>query len=250
MKDCPANTNRAKDSCICASSNICTMSEYYASKLSSENLKRCYAIAPQRIQRYLKAEIQHVLSYVRQNATVLELGCGYGRVLSRMTETCSSVVGIDLSRSSLVMANHLLGDTKSILLAQMNAVDLSFADNSFDIVFCIQNGISAFKVEPSDLILEACRVAKPNGICLFSSYSPKIWHSRLEWFILQSEAGLIGEMDWDLTGNGIIVCKDGFKATTFTEHDFVELLDGLGLQGNIVEVDSSSVFCEIIVRGS
>ncbi|MGD2109726.1 MAG: hypothetical protein PVI86_10070, partial [Phycisphaerae bacterium] len=38
---------------------------YYAERLSAERLKRCYDIAPPRIQQYLDAEIRHVLGKVR-----------------------------------------------------------------------------------------------------------------------------------------------------------------------------------------
>ena len=76
---------------------------------------------------------------------------------------------------------------------------------------------------------EAVRVTRDGGICLFSSYSDRFWDHRLEWFKIQSEKGLLGEIDWERTGNGIIVCKDGFEATTFSEDDFRTLTSSLGL---------------------
>jgi len=40
----------------------------------------------------------------------------------------------------------------------------------------------------------------------------------------------------------MIVCKDGFKATTVSGPEFVELFGECGLKASIVEVDESSVF--------
>ena len=57
---------------------------------------------------------------------------------------------------------------------------------------------------------------------------------------------LLGEIDEEATGNGVIVCKDGFRATTFSPDDFLALAANLGLAVEVFEVDESSVFCEII----
>ena len=56
----------------------------------------------------------------------------------------------------------------------------------------------------------------------------------------------MGEIDYEKTGNGNIVCKDGFVATTFTKKDFKNLLGKMKLKGKITEIDKSSVFCVII----
>ena len=179
---------------------------------------------------------------------VLELGCGYGRVLERLLGVDCTVVGIDTSKDSLALAKASLRGNPLCHLSQMNAKSLAFRDSSFDMTVCIQNGISAFKVEPRELVLEAVRVTRNQGKCLFSSYSDKFWEHRLEWFKVQSERGLLGEIDWDKTGDGVIVCKDGFRATTFQEQDFQKLTTSLGLDASTIEIDRSSVFCEIKVK--
>jgi 2-polyprenyl-6-hydroxyphenyl methylase/3-demethylubiquinone-9 3-methyltransferase len=127
----------------------------------------------------------------------------------------------------------------------MDAVRLGFRDGAFDRVVCVQNGVSAFHVDARDLVREGVRVTRPGGLALFSSYSESFWEDRLEWFVLQAEAGLVGEIDWDRTGDGRIVCRDGFTATTFTARQFAALAAEIGVDARIVEVDSSSVFCEI-----
>jgi len=129
----------------------------------------------------------------------------------------------------------------------MNAAELGFADSVFDAVVCIQNGISAFKVDRLQLVQECVRVAKPGGIVLLSSYSPCFWEDRLEWFELQAAEGLLGEIDREATGNGVIICKDGFRADTIGPEEFASLAAELDLEAEIYEVDGSSLFCEIAV---
>lgn len=184
---------------------------------------------------------------ISSSDVVLELGCGYGRVLGALAEKAAGVVGIDSSASSLGLAAETLGGFSDRRVLAMDAVSLGFADASFDMVVCIQNGISAFKVDQRDLIRESVRVAKPGGIVLFSTYSERFWNDRLEWFELQAAHGLIGEIDREQTRDGNIVCRDGFKATTVGPDDFLALCSSLGIVPRIVEVDGSSLFCEIVV---
>jgi len=224
------------------------MSDYYADKLSAERLKRCYEIASPRVQQYMEAEIEFVLEKIRPSDIVLDLGCGYGRVLARLAKKVQRVVGIDASFASLALAQDELRGFSNCYLAAMDAVQLGFHDKVFDVVVGIQNGISAFHVNQKDLIRESIRVAKQGGIVLFSSYSEKFWNARLEWFERQSEAGLLGEIDYEKTRDGVIVCKDGFTATTVRPDEFLSLTSDLNAETRIIEVDESSLFCEIIPR--
>lgn len=82
---------------------------------------------------------------------------------------------------------------------------------------------------------------------LFSSYCESFWPDRLKWFEIQSACGLIGAIDYQHTGNGVVVCKDGFRATTVDATAFTRLAGVLGLTPKIVEVDHSSLFCEIVL---
>jgi ubiquinone/menaquinone biosynthesis C-methylase UbiE len=219
--------------------------EYYSKKLSANKLKRCYDVASQRIQQYLSEEISFVLQFVKPEMKVLELGCGYGRVLELLADHAKTVVGIDTSQESLDLANRYLGTKSNFELHNMNAEKLDFKNESFDLVIGIQNSISAFKVDPKKLIEESLRVTKKGGYILCSSYSENIWDARLEWFQRQSDEGLLGEIDYEKTGNGLIICKDGFKASTYSKEDFVDLMCKLQLKADIVEVDFSSIFCII-----
>lgn len=220
---------------------------YYSDKLSAEKLRQCYQLAPLRIKQYSDAEIQHVLDKIKPSDIVLELGCGYGRVLQKLCKKAKRVIGIDISNPSIELAKKLLKGNLNCQLFQMNAINLKFPNVFFDVVICIQNGISAFNVDKKGLIREVIRVTKKGGLVLFSSYSDKFWEERLNWFILQSKAGLIGEIDLTATRNGIIITKDGFKATTIRPTEFTSLTSELNIDLKIEEIDNSSIFYEILV---
>ena len=223
------------------------MPGYYTDKLAAERLRACYDIAPSRVKAYLEAEIEFVLARMTTSMLVLELGCGYGRVLERVVPRVRRGWGIDTSLSSLRMAVEYLGRKPSVCLACMDSVQMGFRDHTFDLTVCIQNGVCAFAVDQQQLFREALRVTRSGGLVMFSSYAPQFWPHRLEWFELQSAHHLIGEIDHQATGNGVIACKDGFRTTTADKAIFEKLTGSLKVIPCITEVDGSSLFCEFVV---
>ena len=224
------------------------MTNYYSNLLNSNNLQRCYEIAPKRVKQFLEAEIVFVLNKTSQNDIVLDLGCGYGRVAIRLLEKAKKVVGIDISKDNIYLTKEIVGIKENCEFYTMDAIDLKFADNIFDMVICVQNGISAFKVDPLRLFKESIRVTSKGGTVLFSTYSENFWDNRLKWFQIQAEHKLIGEIDYKQTKNGVIVCKDGFRAITYSEQELIEFASHFNVQITIHEIDNSCVFCEMVVN--
>lgn len=218
---------------------------YYGEKLSGTRLRRCYEIAPPRIRQYLEAEIAHLLERVTPADTVLELGCGYGRVAFRLARRAKKVVGIDNAPENLELAAAMKGTVSNCEFIGMDALATGFPDGAFDVVACVQNGICAFGVDRELLVREALRVTRPGGLAIFSSYSDRVWDERLRWFELQAEEGLVGEIDRERTGGGTIVCRDGFRAGSLGEEGFAGLCGPIGCRFEIGLVDDSSVFCEL-----
>jgi SAM-dependent methyltransferase len=224
------------------------MKSYYDSRLHGNRLKRCYEIAPARIRQYLVSEVRYVVDRIAYDCRVLELGCGYGRVLRHLIPRAQSVFGIDISQPNVEFARCFIGEPSNCCLSVMDALNMGFGDDCFDRVICIQNGISAFRVDQEALIKETVRITKDGGLVMYSSYSDKIWQDRLQWFKMQADAGLIGEIDMKMTHRGVIVCKDGFQATTVSPEQFSVLMKGFPGDFCIDEVDGSSVFCTLTVR--
>lgn len=223
---------------------------YYRARLAGERLRHCYELSSSRIQQYLDAEVAHVVRRIETAASVLELGCGYGRVLARLTRPSRWTVGIDTSIESLQLARRVLDGKSACEVTAMDARELGFTAGRFDAVICVQNGICAFRVDPRAVFQEALRVARPGGLLLFSTYAERFWGPRVEWFEAQAAAGLVGEIDYAATRPGEIVCQDGFRSGTFSVAQFTSVCADLDLQPTFVEIDESSVFCEVTARGA
>lgn len=223
------------------------MTRYYSQHLSARRLQAVYDCALPETKDYLEAEIAFALDRVAPGSSVLELGCGYGRVMQRLLPAAESVTGIDNSPANVDYAREFLGPDLRLRLAVMDAVALGFRDRTFDLTLCLQNGICAFRVDPERLLREALRVTRPGGTVLLSSYAEHFWPHRLKWFEIQSELGLLGPIDRTATGNGVIACSDGFRSGTMKPKDFRDLAEKVGMEAEVIEVTGSSLFCVIYV---
>ncbi|WP_432666720.1 class I SAM-dependent methyltransferase [Wukongibacter baidiensis] len=217
---------------------------YYAQNLNSQKLFKVYETKIPRVKQYLDAEI----SFVRDNLTgserVLELGAGYGRIVKELAGNCKSIVGIDISDESVSLGNEYLKDNSNAEMVAMDVHNLTF-EEKFDVVCCLQNGLSAMKITSSDLIEKILGMVVNGGKVYFSTYSERFWDYRVMWFKEQADKGLLDEIDLDKTKDGVIICKDGFRAITHTPGDLKRIGDLSGYEYRIQEVDESSVFLVI-----
>ena len=149
------------------------MEDYYADRLSAEKLRRCYEVAPPRVQQYLRAELDFALEFIRSGDAVLDLGCGYGRTLPDLAARAGSVTAVDNAPASIALARKTVAGLANVEVREMDAAALRFAADRFNVVLCLQNGISAFHRDPGTLLSEALRVCRPGGVALFSTYAEK-----------------------------------------------------------------------------
>lgn len=117
---------------------------------------------------------------------VLEIGAGGGANFPLYDRSkVTTLVGIDPSPELLAIARQRSeGDPLAYDLYQGVAEALPFADNQFDTVVITFTLCSV--VEPAQVLTEARRVLKPDGILLFLEHSrspdpgPQKWQRRIE----------------------------------------------------------------------
>jgi 2-polyprenyl-6-hydroxyphenyl methylase/3-demethylubiquinone-9 3-methyltransferase len=218
---------------------------YYAEKLNAGKLYKVYQTAIPRVRQYLDAEIDFVRKGLKGDERILELGAGYGRIMKELAPFAGSIVGIDIAEESIELGKEYLKDCPNTELYVMDAHELNLGGD-FDVVLCLQNGLSAIKGgSPETLLANTLKLVKNGGRAYYSTYSPKFWEYRVAWFKEQADKDLLGELDMEKTKNGEIVCKDGFRATTFTGSELENLGKASGCKWQIVEVDESSIFLVI-----
>src|SRR4026209_3000934 len=117
---------------------------------------------PGRLQAIQRMDIQ-------PDERVLEVGVGTGINLSLYPKNCT-VTGIDFSESMLEIARERVvrKDIQNVRLLQMDAADLKFADNSFDIVYAPY--LISVVPDPVKVAQEMYRVCRPGGLIIILNH--------------------------------------------------------------------------------
>ena len=121
---------------------------------------------------------------------VLDLGCGEGRhVISAFVAADVTAVGVDLCLNDLKTAQSKFADfaepaneAKGFGLSQANALQLPFADNSFDKIICSE--VLEHIPDYRSVLKEIERVLKPGG--LFCASVPRAWPERICWALSEA----------------------------------------------------------------
>lgn len=105
--------------------------------------------------------------YLKAGATILDVGCGYGRTLNELSQSgFKNVVGLDYSAAMLERANV---EVPGANLVRNDGHSLPFKANSFDAILCF----AVFTCIPHSneqrsLVAEVQRVLRPGGLIYIS----------------------------------------------------------------------------------
>jgi ubiquinone/menaquinone biosynthesis C-methylase UbiE len=118
-------------------------------------------------QNHLK--VYKFLLQFAAGADVLDSGCGTGYGTALLGEKAKSIVGIDISKAALSWAQK---HYPNINYKQMNVQELTFPDNSFDLIVSSENfeHLQDQKAHLSEL----ARVLRPDGLCFIASPNPEV----------------------------------------------------------------------------
>lgn len=121
-------------------------------------------------------ELETVAPYAA-GARLVELGCGTGRLLSRLAAVAKEAVGVDVSEG---MAARARAKGLDVRIADLGA--LPFEDASFDLTYSFK--VLAHVADPEAAIAEAARITRPGGHVVFDLYNR--WSLR---FLAKTAAG-------------------------------------------------------------
>ena len=114
----------------------------------------------------------------RSSASVLDVGAGGGLLAEEIARFGFTVVGIDMSQPSTVVArNHVRDSGLNVSYIVGDGRRLPFDDSSFDIVLC--SDVLEHVTEWQSLIRESSRVLRHNGVLLFETLN----RTPLSWLI-------------------------------------------------------------------
>jgi SAM-dependent methyltransferase len=127
------------------------------------------------VQKFVADYVIDMSGLDLNNVSVLELGCGLGYMLARLScllPRNAKLVGIDINSEAISRAEGLLkeaGGRAKTLLRRVNAENMTFGDQEFDIVVA-NLAFSVFE-RPGKVASEVFRILKPGGRVIVSEVS-------------------------------------------------------------------------------
>jgi len=114
----------------------------------------------------IRAVIQN-LKLERENS-ILDLGCGTGLLISKTLHMTKNIVGIDISRNMLKVANLSIMNASNVHFILADADHTPLRENAFDTVFAIT--LLQNMPNPHCTLQEMKCVAKPNASIIVTGF--------------------------------------------------------------------------------
>ena len=95
-----------------------------------------------------------------ENKSILDIGCGNGAFLQKLSGRIGEGVGVDLSAKMLDQARGRCANQTNLSFAQITGPELPFADDRFDAVISV---LSFRYLDWDPIVQEILRVLKPGG---------------------------------------------------------------------------------------
>ncbi|HZD74545.1 MAG TPA: methyltransferase domain-containing protein [Actinomycetota bacterium] len=108
------------------------------------------------------------LAALPNRATVLEIGCGTGRVMQHVAAICERLHGIDISQGMVEHGRKRLAHLTNVSFEVGNGYDLApFEDSSIDLVYSLYAFQHMPKTTAYNYFVESARVLRPEGLLRF-----------------------------------------------------------------------------------
>jgi ubiquinone/menaquinone biosynthesis C-methylase UbiE len=146
--------------------------------------------------RYSAADCLHNLlsiAGVQPEDSVLEIGCGVGRIGRELCPHCRLWTGADISGRMLAFAAQRLSGTNNARLVQLREVGLGeFDDGSFDVVYATNMLAHLDEMDRWRYVQESFRVLRPGGRILLDNIDIE---SEAGWKIFEYDARRYQQLD-------------------------------------------------------
>lgn len=133
-----------------------------------------------------KKETKYLAEKIAKDSSVLDVGCGDGRIIKIILETTQNVTGVDNEPAAIQEARERLASFPSVKLSVADGLKLPFENNVFDVVVFMMTLVNLGQNKVA-ILKEIQRVLKTDGVVILSVYSEDAYETRLAMY---TEIGL------------------------------------------------------------
>ncbi|MCJ7719135.1 class I SAM-dependent methyltransferase [Candidatus Bathyarchaeota archaeon] len=170
-------------------------------------------------------DASRLLKFVNKESTVLDVGCGIGRVMKSVAPHCREIHGVDTSALILRRTKNELKGLKNCFFHRKDFAGFSFPDNSFDLIYSFY---TLQHMEKEDAYLSLRRMhsmIKPQGIIYiqFPDFCSSHYFSLFEEYALRHS-------------------KYGARVRCYTKPEIEQLYAGAGIKITEYKKENENIF--------
>lgn len=186
-------------------------------------------------------EEEFLLDTLEKDSSILEVGCGEGRLLTVLADKSDDLKGIDLSLTAIKIAQDAHRYLANSQFYVMNATNLKFVNSSFDYTLCMMNTFGNFYYNKQKILTEMLRVTRPKGHIVISVHSEKALDNQI---LLYHRLGYKPEKIDD----DYVYCDSGLISERFSREKLEEMLNARNLKFKIDPLCLDAYLCDIKVE--
>jgi 2-polyprenyl-6-hydroxyphenyl methylase/3-demethylubiquinone-9 3-methyltransferase len=188
---------------------------------------------PEGYKKAFDKEEEFLLENVPKDTIVLDVGCGFGRVMKLLAPQAKKIIGIDNDKKAIEDAKKYLKGFDNIEVFFEDAEKMHFEDKSFGVVLCVGATPVNFGETKKKIYSEIRRVLKNKGLFLTSVYNENALEDRLITYRNYYEG------DFKIKENGTVVFGE-FISEQYSKEKITKILKENGFE--ILEIIKEGIF--------
>ena len=203
--------------------------DFHLDPANDDFIFRCQQLATPRILALMQAEADFLRATPETEESVLDIGCGSGRILEALAGRARVLAGIDLVYANLGHSRRRLPG-HGLLLLQGDALRMPFPDAAFAVSTVMINTLGNFGDAQVPLLAEMRRVSR---IVIAGCYSTAAAAAQREWYAVMHAHGYLGTVDEARSTPYLCVTTDGYHSQRFDEARLTGLFAAAGMGAEV-----------------
>ena len=197
--------------------------DFHRDSSHADFIIRCQQLATPRIQALMRAEEDFLRALPEAAESLVDVGCGSGRILEALAGRTRRLAGIDLVTANLHYCHRRAAQA---LLVEGDALAMPFRNGAFAVAAAMINTLGNFGADQAALLAEMRRVG---GTVVAGCYSRDAAPAQREWYAVLEAQGLLGGIDEARSDDFRCVTRDGYISERFDEPRLEDLFRAAGM---------------------